>query len=492
MDHPPSPSFSSSRKWAITLNLVLTGVAILALVLMVNYLAARHFFRIPVSTEAQKQLSPLTKQILRSITNEVRVTIFFNVDEEGSAYDSVWALLKEYQFINGKIEVKAVDYVRDNAAAKLVKAKYQLANLTDKNLVIFDCNGHKKIVYDYELSELDIRPVYAGKEARRTHFKGELLFTSAIYGVTSARALKACFLQGHGEHSTEGTDKDRGYSQFVAVLQEQNVHSASLSLGGTNDVPLDCSLLIVAGPTTSMPAEELAKIDRYLKSGGRFLALFSYYGLNKNIGLEKILAGWGVEVDNNRVRDERNSVGGSDILTSYFSPHPIVNQLLGTRLYFPVPRSIRKSPRGPASADAPNVTELVFTGPEGTTYETRSGTWEQTDLRTNVCLAVAVEKGKIKGVTAERGTTRMVVVGDSLFLGNGTIDSAANRDFATLTINWLLDRTELLGSLGPRPIKEYKLIMTQAQMSAARWMLLGGMPGSVLLIGFLVWIRRRK
>ena len=136
--------------------------------------------------------------------------------------------------------------------------------------------------------------------------------------------------------------------------------------------------------------------------------------------------------------------------------------------------------------------ELVFTGPEGTTYETRSGTWEQTDLRTNVCLAVAVEKGKIKGVTAERGTTRMVVVGDSLFLGNGTIDSAANRDFATLTINWLLDRTELLGSLGPRPIKEYKLIMTQAQMSAARWMLLGGMPGSVLLIGFLVWIRRRK
>ena len=90
MDHPPSPSFSSSRKWVITLNLVLTGVAILALVLMVNYLAARHFFRIPVSTEAQKQLSPLTKQILRSITNEVRVTIFFNVDEEGSAYDSVW------------------------------------------------------------------------------------------------------------------------------------------------------------------------------------------------------------------------------------------------------------------------------------------------------------------------------------------------------------------------------------------------------------------
>ena len=43
---------------------------------------------------------------------------------------------------------------------------------------------------------------------------------------------------------------------------------------------------------------------------------------------------------------------------------------------------------------------------------------------------VAVEKGAIKDVITERGSTRMVVVGDSLFLANHQIDSAANRDFA--------------------------------------------------------------
>jgi LPXTG-motif cell wall-anchored protein len=34
--------------------------------------------------------------------------------------------------------------------------------------------------------------------------------------------------------------------------------------------------------------------------------------------------------------------------------------------------------------------------------------------------------------------------------------------------------------------------MTESQMRKARWILLGGMPGAVLLLGALVWLRRRN
>lgn len=34
--------------------------------------------------------------------------------------------------------------------------------------------------------------------------------------------------------------------------------------------------------------------------------------------------------------------------------------------------------------------------------------------------------------------------------------------------------------------------MTQSQLLAVRWILLLGMPGGVLLIGLLVWLRRRS
>ncbi|HZV34046.1 MAG TPA: hypothetical protein VFB72_05670, partial [Verrucomicrobiae bacterium] len=65
-------------------------------------------------------------------------------------------------------------------------------------------------------------------------------------------------------------------------------------------------------------------------------------------------------------------------------------------------------------------------------------------------------------------------------------------DFARFAANWLLDQNELLQGIGPHPVKEYKLNMTTAQMSNVRWLLLGAMPGSILVFGGLVWFRRRR
>ena len=103
-----------------------------------------------------------------------------------------------------------------------------------------------------------------------------------------------------------------------------------------------------------------------------------------------------------------------------------------------------------------------------------------------------MEKGAIKDVVTERGTTRMIIVGDSIFLANHYIDSAANRDFATYAVNWLLDRPQLLKDIGARRIADYTLSMTRTQLQSAEWLLLGGMPGLVLVAGSLVWLRRRK
>jgi hypothetical protein len=107
-------------------------------------------------------------------------------------------------------------------------------------------------------------------------------------------------------------------------------------------------------------------------------------------------------------------------------------------------------------------------------------------------LMVAVERGGVRGVSAERGATRIVVAGDSIFLANDTIDKLANHQFASHAVNWLLAREELLIGIPPRPIKEYKLTMSRAQLISVQWILLAGMPGGALLLGGLVWMRRRR
>jgi hypothetical protein len=482
-----SPSFSLGRRWSISLNVLLSVAAVLALVAMVNYLAARHFERLAVSALAQSELSPQTRRILESVTNNVRVTIYY--DREEPLYELVSGLLKEYKFANARIAVETIDYNRDAAAAQLIKAKYKLA--ADKNLVIFSCNDNKKIVYEKELADLDLEPLISGrsKEVRRSTFKGELLFTSAIYSVTSPRLLKAYFLSGHGEHLPDSTDQDFGFSKFAGMLKDSNIDWGIV----TNDIPGDCSLLIIAGPQTSLLPQELEKIEAYLNNGGRALILFNYFSMERSTGLEKVLADWGVDVGPRVVMDPLSSTAGRDIVASYFGRHAISTPMINSGLHMILARPLRKAGRGTHKTDAPNVTELVFTSPGGVHTEIRDGVPypSPTGIRTNMPLAVAVEKGKLQGLTAERGTTRLVVIGDSVFWANNMFDNLANHDFAALTVNWLLDRSQLLGSLAPRPIREHRLVMTKSQMSAVQWVLLLGMPGTVLLLGAAVWVQRR-
>jgi hypothetical protein len=504
MKRDTQASFSRMHRWSISLNVALSTLAVLALVTMINYLAARHFSRVAVAARSQVEFSPLTKRTLEALTNVVKVIIYF--DKDSALYDSVWSMLKEYKYANPRIVVQTVDYVRDPAAAQLIKTKYGLSEVNDKNVIIFDgapdkagTEGQRRLVHEGELSELDISQLVSGqsRDVRRTHFKGEMLFTSALQHVSASRPLKAYFVQGHAEHSPDSSDKLMGYSKFAGVLKDNNIKYETLTLYGSGDIPADCNLLIIAGPSDPFLAEEIEKVERYLKQSGRLLMLFNWATAKKATGLEKLIARWGVEVGSNVVVDRDNSLQqDNDIVVSRFSDHPLTKPLLqGRGLYMILPRTIGRM-QGGSSADAPKVEVLATTGPNGRVHtdiqeKPPAIHPRPDDYVGTVPLIASVEKGTIRGISADRGSTRMVVVGDSYFLRNGPIENFANLEFASYAINWLLARNEFLLALPPRPIKEYKLSMTQSQRAAVSWILLAGMPGSVLVMGLLVWFRRR-
>ncbi|PYJ06484.1 MAG: hypothetical protein DME25_06580, partial [Verrucomicrobia bacterium] len=162
-------------------------------------------------------------------------------------------------------------------------------------------------------------------------------------------------------------------------------------------------MLVVAGPTDPIPDLELEKIDQYLNQGGRLLVLFRYKSAGKQIGLEKLLAKWGVEVGFNVVEDPDHTISGQDVIVDKFSNHPVMNGLLLSSLHLLLPRSISRLAPPAQTADAPRVEEIALSGP-------RSYLNGDKAHRQAVPLIVAVEKG-IKGVVTERGTTRMIVVG---------------------------------------------------------------------------------
>jgi ABC-2 type transport system permease protein len=490
-------SFSSGRRWLGALNTTAAVVAALALTVMVNYLAGDEFLRFHFSRDAAFKLSSQTRAVLNSLTNEVQVTIFFQPDGDNQEiYGLTSGLLTEYQNANPRhIHVRLLDYTRFAGPAKELLSKYELSGPREKDFVLFESNGHSKVVYARELADYDFSDLMAGRSkfVRRSAFKGELLFTSDIYAVSHPQALKTYFLTGHRENNPGNSSGEpenlgpAGYSKLAAILkQELDSDWDVLSLQGSNDIPHDCQLLIVAGPRQGefLP-EETNKIAAYLKNGGRLLAL-----LTKPCGLEPMLSNqWSVRLGNSRVmdKDPRFSVGPYVFLTADLFAHAIVNPLAkdNARILMVYPRPVYPVGDRGKMPGAPEVTVLAETSKEATDENKRAGPYP---------LLAAIEQGVINGVDTPRsGGTQIVVAGDADFLDDGTIDSwPVNHDFAKLALSWLLQRPQItIEGLAPQPIKEYKLYMTSAQRLAVGWLFLGAMPASVLVLGGLVWLRRR-
>jgi hypothetical protein len=326
-------------------------------------------------------------------------------------------------------------------------------------------------------------------QRRAVTFDGERMFTAALLRVTNPRKLNAYFLEGHGEHSIMNTDTNVGYTTFADIASQFDIMRHELfSLLGSNAIPADCNLLVIPGPRQALQEIELDKIERYLSQGGRLLALFNYTTTSRETGLEKVLRKWNVEVFPYKIKDPNESQSPEkpvDVMTRNFSTHPVVNALLGQDLAIDLfdPRAVGIVQTKETAPEAPKV-EVIVSSSNEAFAEGDEG------HKRAFPLMVAVEKGDTKGIIT--GSTRMIVAGDSIFLGNQMIQSGANRDFAGFALNWLLDQTQLLQGIGPRMVARHQFLITPTQLTKAEWVLLGGMPGSAMVLGGLVWLRRRK
>ena len=311
------------------------------------------------------------------------------------------------------------------------------------------------------------------------------MFTGMLLALENPHPLKAYFLQGHGEPSLSDSGKF-GYLKFATTLAQNYIAVTNLELLGDNTIPMDCNLLIIAAPTTPLREPELQKIDQYLTQGGRLLAFFNYASIRQPTGLEPILQRWGVNVGYDYVKDPDNTITGQDVIVRKFGQHPVVSALAQVSLQMVLPRPIGRVDWQNPPAGAPQVDELADSGPSSILAG------DQAEPPRSYPLMVAVEQKPVAGVASPRGNTRIIVAGDSIFLDNEVIEGGANRDFLSAAVNWLLDRPALLQGIGPRPVTEFRLLMTQDQRREVRWLLLGALPGAVLLFGGLVWLVRRK
>ncbi len=495
-------SFSPARRWKIGFDVVLRTALVLAVVLMVNYFGAKFSHRYYLSQQTRVELSSRTLTVLHSLTNQVEVTLYYDTHDRENFYADIVELLNTYRAANKNISIRTVDYLRDAGEAAKVKEKYNLPGSVDspsappsKDLIIFASGSDRlpivipgEAIVQTKLEQVaPANPNQKQMEFRRrpVWFNGEILFTAKLLALQNPQPLKAYFLQGDGEGSLADTD-NYGYSKFGLTLAQNYFQPVNLELASSEAVPDDCSLLIIAAPTVELDAAKLQKIDRYLADGGRLLLLLNYASIRQPTGLESIVQRWGVAVAADYVKDPQSTITGQDLKIRRFGSHPVVNPLTQLSLQMILPRPVMRISSANPTANAPQVEELAFAGENSTLA------MNKTLPPQSYPLIVAVEQKPTAGAASPRGSTRIIVAGDSVFLGNHYIDGGGNRDFVGYAANWLCNREQLLSGIAPRPVTEFRLLLTQKQNQQLRWLLLGALPGGVLVFGWLVWLVRRK
>ena len=294
----PQPSFSPGRRWKIGFDVVVRTALVLAVVVMVNYLGGLFTERFYLSSQTRIEISPRTVDVLRSLTNQVSVTLYY--DTQDDLYPTILSLLNAYHAVNPNISIRTVDYVRDPGEAEKIKAQYKLNSPTDKNLIIFDRGGGSlpKIVPGDAIAKYTYEEVPNEKERefrkKPVAFLGEMMFTSTLLALENSKPFKAYFLEGHGEPSLTDSG-DASYLKFAAVLAQNYVQVEPLALLGDTSIPDDCNLLIIAGPRTMLSNPELQKIEQYLSQGGRLFLLLDYSSIQHPTGLEEIAPAMGCQ-----------------------------------------------------------------------------------------------------------------------------------------------------------------------------------------------------
>ena len=446
--------FFSKRSSQLGTNTTILSVAVIAILVIVNFVGFRHHKRFDLTTEKLYTLSDQTKQVVGGLQKDVTIVRFDK--SPNAALDDQMA---EYTSLSHHLKFQNIDPQQKPEVAQ----QYGATRMGD---VILASGPRKEHLETGATSEEDI--------------------TGAIIKVTQDKVKTVCFVTGHGEKSLTDDGED-GYSHLDAGLKKENYVTRTLNLVSENGVASDCSVVVIAGPTQQFFPQEAEMLNQYLAGSGKGLILVDPQTDPK---LGEIFQAWNTNVGDNVVIDSSGvgsllGAGPAIPLVTTFGESPITKNFARSMTFFPLARTVSIADK---SKTDPQIVELLKTSPQSFTVPNlKQG---QNKLTFNPDTAGPLSLGVAASRKAEGGEARVVVIGNSTFAANPYVGLQKNGDLFYNTIDWLAQDENLI-SIRPKSQTNRRVTLTQGQSSALTWLDLIILPGIVIFSGVYIWWKRR-
>ncbi|MFT4550848.1 MAG: hypothetical protein ACI9MB_004829, partial [Verrucomicrobiales bacterium] len=104
-------------------------------------------------------------------------------------------------------------------------------------------------------------------------------------------------------------------------------------------------------------------------------------------------------------------------------------------------------------------------------------------------IAASVERGAMPDAVQRGDSSRLVVIANGTLLDPDT-NSSANVEFVLASLNWVLDREQLIGII-PKRATTYSIKMSASETKRTFWLAVLILPGLVFGAAIMMWFIRR-
>ncbi|WP_413935731.1 GldG family protein [Nitrospira sp. BLG_1] len=450
-------AFSGRRSTKMGLNSLLMVVFFTSILVIVNFLAARHSVRWDLSENQNYTLAPQTYRVLRTLPRDVKITVFTREKDPG--YQSFKERLESYRQASTKLSVEFIDPEKQPKMA-------QTYGIFRTDTAIFESNG----------------------QTIRVTSPSEIELTGALIRISKDSKKRIVFVEGHSELNVEDKDRNGLFSAKEALIR-QGYDVGTVSLLKESAVPDHTSVLVLAGPRRPVMKEEQDRIHSYVEKGGHLLLLADP---DTQTGLETLLARWGVGLGPGVLVDLQDRLAQGDLtalLVRTFTEHEITQDLTSAVL-LPLSRHITFDEQTGTDWD---FVPLARTSPNSWAETNMQGRVvslsEKEDVKGPLPMAAALSPKK----APEEGKPRpaIVVIGNSTFASNAFFNFPGNSDFFLHTTGWLAEERDLI-SIAPREPALHPFTPNPTQERALIYIQVVLLPLMTFLTGLIVWRKRRR
>ena len=471
------------RRYSVSVKTLKTGayssgmiVAALAITIVVNLLVGQlpsTWTSLDLTSNKLYSLTDQTKEFLEGMDEDVTIYVLVSEENEDSMLGQT---LDRYEAMSEHVTVQYVDPIQN----PLFYSQYTSSSVSTNSLIVVSDKRSKVIdANDIYVTSYD----YSSYSSSVTGYDGEGQITSALDYVLSDDIPLVYMTEGHGELSLS--------SSFESSLDKENVEYSTINLMDYEAVPESAACLVINAPSSDLSEDDKDKVIAYLEQGGKVILIVGYREV-ETPNLDAVLAYMDLSIAEGLVVEEDQS-------NYYQSPFYVLPTVVASAytsgiygnyyIFAPYSQGILV----PETEDDSDVSYTTLLTTSSSAYSMRnfeSATEfgrQEGDAEGPFALGVEAVK------TLDEGEATMVVYSsDQMFTDTASqMVGGSNQMLFTNTVSHFVDHETSVSI----PVKDYEV--STLMLSSSNILVLGMitviiLPVGSLVIGFVIWFRRRK